>query len=155
VAAVLPVVKDFHHVSAPRPRAWTKTSQLSIPSTSERCTYVRPSPSYRLFPLENVSSTPDQRNDANMRTIRAEEQDLGFVIEINKALFDARTLSGNEKVQNRLPHKDVGQISAHADCGGRVLTSMYFSKHSLGLAPSLVYPRLVWGHLRSGGSSRR
>ena len=47
-----------------------------------------------------------------MRTIRAEEQDLRFVIEIHKALFDARALSGNEKVQNRLPHQDVGQLSA-------------------------------------------
>lgn len=82
-----------------------------------------------------------------MRTIRAEEQDLGFVIEIHKPLFDARTLSGNENVQNRLPHQDASQLfvlSAEA----WVLTSMYFSKHSLGLAPSLVYPRLVCGHLR-------
>ena len=45
-----------------------------------------------------------------MRTIRAEEQDLGFVIEVHKALFDAWTLSGNENVQNRLPHQDAGQL---------------------------------------------
>lgn len=111
VAAVLPVVKDFHHASAPRPRAWTETSQFALPSMSGRFTYVRPSPSYRPFPLENVSSTPDRRKDTNMRTIRAEEQDLGFVIQIHKAFFDPRALSGNEEVQNRLPHRDVSQLS--------------------------------------------
>lgn len=60
-----------------------------------------------------------------MRTIRTEEQDLGFVIEIHKPLFDARTLSGNENVQNRLPHQDADQLfvlTAEAGCSRQCIS---------------------------------
>jgi hypothetical protein len=71
---------------------------------------VRPSPSYRPFPLESVSGTPERQNDTNVRTVGAKEQDFGLIVQIYEALFDTWALSGDQKIQNTLSHQNVGQL---------------------------------------------
>jgi hypothetical protein len=66
---------------------------------------VRPSPSYRPFPLENVSGTPERQKDTIFLTVGTEEQDFGLIVQIYEALFDTRALSGDQKIQNALIHK--------------------------------------------------
>jgi hypothetical protein len=66
---------------------------------------VRPSPSYQPFPLESGLGTPERQNDTDFRTVGAKEQDFGLIVQIHETLFDTRALSGNQKVQNTLPHR--------------------------------------------------
>jgi hypothetical protein len=155
VAAVLPVVNDFHHVSAPRWRACTTTSEMSdVPCTSKRKTYAPPSPSCRRSPLKKDTYEHQEVNQTGRRTVRAKEEDFGLVVQIHETLFDTGALSRDQQIQNGLSRQSARQfLTEDIDYA---LTSTYFSKHSLGLAPSLhdvdivIYARRGWIETHEG-----
>ncbi len=94
----------------------------------------------------------DAEETTKMRTIRAEEQDLGLVVEIHEALLDPGALSGDQQVQDGLPHQQprehcashIDEVDSRDYGKGEERTSTYFSKQRRGLAPKLSSHDRQW-----------
>ena len=69
--------------------------------------------------------------------IRPKEQQLGFLVQIDDGVFDPGCDAGDEEVDHCLDAGLVLRIEDGVEGRGMERTSTYFSKHSLGLAPSL------------------